>query len=467
MLGAAPAGAAELVTIEAPSRGNVDPAKVTFNGSDHPRRLRATVLLPDGYDGRREFPVLFLLHGVGDAYDTWPKPNRGDIRNTARGFPGVVVMPEGDRGFFANWWNGGRRGDPGWERYYLDELIPLVERRFRIRPGRRWHAIAGLSMGGLGSTYLATQRPDYFGSAATFSGFVSHQRPEVEVGLSLVGGVRYADIFGPQQGFYATGHNPSKLTDNLRHTRLYVTVGDGTPEPGVASESGTIVAGGLVEGALRPQSDELVAAARRSGVDTTYVPLRGVHDWPYWRRHLREAIAWDLFKPVAESPSRFTYSTVASVGRMWDFTYRFEKPPEEVVRFERLDPRLKGVGSGRVTVTNRNGCGFTAELPFDRPVPACPPLRQLRIAVRPVATRVGVRTTFRFGATVLTNGVSLGVRGAIVRFAGATARTDSRGRAAIVRRFRRPGSYTARVTKGGFRVGAATVRVLAQPAFTG
>ena len=33
-------------------------------------------------------------------------------------------------------------------------------------------------------------------------------------------------------GFYATGHNPSQLTDNLRHTRLYVTVGDGTPAEG-------------------------------------------------------------------------------------------------------------------------------------------------------------------------------------------------------------------------------------------
>ncbi len=33
--------------------------------------LRANVLLPDGYDGERSFPVLFLLHGLGDNYATW------------------------------------------------------------------------------------------------------------------------------------------------------------------------------------------------------------------------------------------------------------------------------------------------------------------------------------------------------------------------------------------------------------
>jgi len=55
-------------TIETPSV-NVDPAHAVFNGPP-PSVLKANVLLPDGYDGVRPFPVLFLLHGVGDSYDT-------------------------------------------------------------------------------------------------------------------------------------------------------------------------------------------------------------------------------------------------------------------------------------------------------------------------------------------------------------------------------------------------------------
>ena len=66
LVAAAPAQAAELVTVDTPSKNVAG-------------ELHANVLLPDGYDKERRYPVLFLLHGVGDAYDTWAKPDRGDI----------------------------------------------------------------------------------------------------------------------------------------------------------------------------------------------------------------------------------------------------------------------------------------------------------------------------------------------------------------------------------------------------
>jgi len=34
-------------------------------------------------------------------------------------------MPEADRGFYTDWFNGGRRGDPSWETYFLDTFIEL------------------------------------------------------------------------------------------------------------------------------------------------------------------------------------------------------------------------------------------------------------------------------------------------------------------------------------------------------
>ena len=119
-----------------------------------------------------------------------------------------------------------------------------------------------------------------FGSVASFSGFVQHQRPEVEVGLRAVGGVEYTDIFGPMEAFYATGHNPTRLAANLTRSRLYVTVGDGVPDLTAGSSPTAIVGGAAVEAGLRRQSEELVAAARAAGVDTTYRPLTGIHDWP-------------------------------------------------------------------------------------------------------------------------------------------------------------------------------------------
>jgi len=345
---AAPAQAAKLVTIDTPSR-HVE------------GKLKANVLLPDGYDGKRRFPVLFLLHGVGDAYDTWAKPERGDVRETAKGFPGIIVMPEGDRGFYTNWWNDGRRADPGWERYDLEELIPQIQRRYRVRRARRWHAIAGLSMGGMGATYLGGQRPDYFGSVASFSGFVSHQRAEAEYGLQYVGEVNYEDIFGPRDGFYATGHNPSRLTDNLRRTRVYLTVGDGTPAEGQVNPGAA-----LVETELRIQNDEFAAAAEESGVDLTYVPLNGIHDWPEWRRALGNAIEWGFFKKVPETATSWDLDTAMTWSRAWGFRFRFFEPPSELIHFSRRGRKLIGHGSGTVQVRTPSGRRAILKLPFER-----------------------------------------------------------------------------------------------------
>ena len=109
------------------------------------------------------------------------------------------------------------------------ELVPLVERRLPIRRGRRWHAIAGLSMGGEATMYYASQLPGYFGAAAAFSPPVSIQRPEWPTGFNTQG-QDYNTVFGDVGGFYATGHNPLALVANLRWTRLFVGVGDGTPQ---------------------------------------------------------------------------------------------------------------------------------------------------------------------------------------------------------------------------------------------
>jgi S-formylglutathione hydrolase FrmB len=320
------------------------------------------VLLPDGYSPKRRYPVLYLMHGHGDSYWSWFAPKNGDLVNTARSFPGIVVMPEGGQGWYTDWWNGGRRGDPGWESYHLDELIPLVERRLPIRRGRRWHAIAGLSMGGEATMYYASQRPGYFGSAAAFSPPVSIQRAEWPAAFNTQG-QDYNTVFGDVSGFYATGHNPLALVDNLRWTRLFVGVGDGTP---TTLDDATNLVGQAAERELRAHADEFVPAAQAIGANVTYDKRPGVHDWPYWRQYLKDAIAWGLFKPVATSPRSWTFKTVEQRSKAWGFSFKFAAAPEAVETLERSGGRLSGDGAGRVRVQAPSGCRFTATLPFDR-----------------------------------------------------------------------------------------------------
>jgi len=374
----ASAGAARIVTWQT-SSSFVDPSKAA-SGYNHPgaparpNALRVNVYLPDGYDARstRRYPVLFLLHGVGDAYDSWALPRQGEIMDVARGFDGIIVMPEADRGFYTNWWNGGRRGDPGWERYHLDELIPLVERRLPIRAGRRWRAIYGFSMGGMGAMFYGSQRPDYFGSAGSSQGVLSLQRPEFQAEPAFQAFIEQDRdaIFGdPQaQEFYWAGHNPARLVANLAHTRLYVAAGDGIPAAGENPGPGQVA-----EVEVRFQSEEFVAAVRQAGQTVTFRPQQGTHAWPSRRRHLTDAIRdWGLFKPVVEAPANWTYATVAQRGRAWGFEFVFAAPPNEVERFSLAGNVIRGQGSGVVRMRTPQGCRFTATLPFERTVPtAC------------------------------------------------------------------------------------------------
>lgn len=359
---AAPAQAGELVTIDVPSDGNVDAADVRWNGADHPRTLKANVLLPDGYRPDQPYPVLYLLHGVGDRWSSWV--DRGAAREILAGLPAIVVMPEADRGFYANWWNGGRRGRPAWERYYLEELIPHIERRYRIREGRRWHAVVGFSMGGFGATLLGSRLPDYFGSVATFSGFLSVRRPELDAGFEAFAGVPYTTIFGPRTGFYAEGHDPVALAGNLRQSRVFVTVGDGIASKGLGSGVGSVVLGGIAEAELRQQAEDFVAAARANGADLTYRPQSGVHDWPYWQDNLRDVLRWGLFEDVAESPPGWEYRTVSERGRAWGLRFAFRDPPPSVSTIRRAGDTYAAEGEGALEICGRDGLGFSRELPF-------------------------------------------------------------------------------------------------------
>ncbi len=373
----AAAGAARVVTWKGPGVAEsrfVDPSAApegSYNEppgvDERPNALRADVYLPSGYASHpdRRYPVLYLMHGQGDAFDSWPNPENGDLMRTARGFKGVIVMPEGDRGFYANWWNVGRRGSPAWERYHLDQLVPYVDGRLRIKPGRRWHAIAGLSMGGEGAMFYASQRPGYFGSAAAFSGPLSIQRPTFQQAFDFATGQSKEAIFGdPEaQEFYWSGHNPKSLVGNLRHTRLYVAAGDGVPDPARPEEL-TNTFGQAAEAELGQHAAEFADAAQAVGAEVTYRPHRGIHAWRYWRADLADAIDWGFFRRPPSPHRRWSYETVARRGTVWTVGFRFAEPPSEMIHFERDGARLRGTGSGRVVLRRAGSCSLKVELPF-------------------------------------------------------------------------------------------------------
>jgi len=134
------------------------------------------VYLPPGYEtSERSYPVLYLLHGSGDDQTGWVQ--FGEVLNItdkaiADGIatPMIIIMPDantGRRGYFND-----IKGDWNYEDFFFKELVPYVEKKFRIKGEKRYRAIAGLSMGGGGSFMYALHHPEMFSSSCPLSASV-------------------------------------------------------------------------------------------------------------------------------------------------------------------------------------------------------------------------------------------------------------------------------------------------------
>jgi S-formylglutathione hydrolase FrmB len=412
--GADMAEANQLVEITIPDRnGEIPPEWISYDGEP-----RAMVLLPDGYSPGKEYPLLILLAGANSSYLTWSGEKLGRIKTTAAGFPGIIVMPEGSTGYYADWWNNGKYGAPRWESYYMDEVIPQILERYRIRPGRRWHALAGVSMGGLGTAYLSGRLPGFFGSIGIISGVAStHLFPGFISAATLIGQAASGqpadpeDLYGPEESFYAYGHDPVRLAENQQHTRVFMAAGNGVPtDDGEPLTNLPLTDIPAEVGLARPASDSYAAALKAAGVDLTYEVHDGIHDFANFRPELRDAIAWDFFAPVEEHPANWVNDTVAARGRLWEFDYRFDSPPDRIVRFEQAGGRLHVSGAGTaVTLATDQGCRFHIDTPGTIRVPARP-CRRLKIRVKPRQVRTGRSVRLRVKVAPAVQGTKLRLR---------------------------------------------------------
>jgi diacylglycerol O-acyltransferase / trehalose O-mycolyltransferase / mycolyltransferase Ag85 len=254
------------------------------------RTAKVRLLTPKGWGSRRKgqrWPVLYLLHGCCDTYDSWTRETRIESMRPLRGV--LVVMPEaGDVGFYSDWRNDGRGGPPAWERFHLVELRRLLERGYGAGTRR---AVAGLSMGGLGAMAYAARHPGLFAAAASFSGLL-HPLADTRLLLGLFS--NYAPdpqaIWGEPAAQRKTwaAHDPTALASRLRGTRLFVSSGDGRPGP--FDRAGRSRDG--VEATVYRESRAFATRLRGLDVPATIDFYgRGIHDWPYWERELRRSLS--------------------------------------------------------------------------------------------------------------------------------------------------------------------------------
>jgi enterochelin esterase family protein len=153
---------------------------------DSQRRMH--VYTPPGYDGSSErYPVLYLLHGAGDEDSGWSTVGRAgfildNLLAESKAKPMIIVMPNGSMPRPANMptFTPGTTPSPEaaaamnalqdrFTNELMKEVIPNIEKNFRVLAEPKHRAIAGLSMGGGQTLRVITSNPDQFAQVAIWS----------------------------------------------------------------------------------------------------------------------------------------------------------------------------------------------------------------------------------------------------------------------------------------------------------
>ena len=235
-------------------------------------RKFAIYLPPDYATSERDYPVLYLLHGAGDNHTGWVQfgevlriADKAILDGSATAM--IIVMPDADtgqRGYFNN-----IKGDWRYEDFFFQELMPYVEKTYRIKKEKRFRAIAGLSMGGGGSFIYALRHPELFSSACPLSAYCGPlTMEEMKASKAWLGIENATDA---QMEAYFKKHSVLELVkdmpaDQKKAVRWFIDCGDDDF---------------LYEG------NSLVHIAMRKGeIPHEYRVRDGGHTWTYWRESL-------------------------------------------------------------------------------------------------------------------------------------------------------------------------------------
>ena len=161
--------------------------KVWYQSTTLSEQRRLHIYFPPGYDASKaKYPVFYLLHGGGDEDSGWSTIGRAgfildNLIAAKKAKPMIVVMPNGSlpRPPAVP----GTPPDPSvtlvlQERFsneLLKDIVPFVEKNYRVLPGNANRALAGLSMGGGQTLRVVANHPDQFAYVAVWSAGVNPQ----------------------------------------------------------------------------------------------------------------------------------------------------------------------------------------------------------------------------------------------------------------------------------------------------
>jgi len=223
------------------------------------------VYTPPGYEkSKSTYPTLYLLHGSGGNEAAWITLGSANVIldnaiADGKAKPMVIVMPFGHpepslQPSFQPAYSA--RDLQAFQKDLFDEIMPTVERTYRVAGQADKRAIAGLSMGGGQARLIGLSHLDTFKWVASFSGSFSGQA-----------GPLTADAIETQ--FAGLLEDPTVTNRDLR----LLFLGCGTLETQLLAQT-------------RLFTDTLA----KHQIKFTSVVAEGGHTWHVWRRNLRDLV---------------------------------------------------------------------------------------------------------------------------------------------------------------------------------
>ena len=216
---------------------------------------RLTVYTPYGYEAntKTKYPVLYLLHGAGGDEEAWSSMGRtaqilDNLIEKGLAKPMIVVMPNGNGNQPAAQTYGLPNAEMDWRdpatrnnyvKSLVEEIVPFIEKNYRVVAKKSHRAIAGLSMGGGHTISASGMYPGTFDYICPLS-MGAQRTPELDAQLQ---GIKKA---GYKLYWLACG-NTDFLFEN---------------------------------------ANELDKALTANGLEHTYYVSEGGHVWANWRLYL-------------------------------------------------------------------------------------------------------------------------------------------------------------------------------------
>ena len=236
--------------------GKVTP--ITYQSAAFGTERRYTVYTPPGYEtGTTKLPVLYLLHGHTNDDSSWTAIGKANLIADSlladgKIKPMIIVMPYGQLNAGVSASDAlGLDFQKTYEKQILTELIPAVEKNYRVLPDAMHRGMAGVSMGGMQAAFIGMNHPETFSSVGMWSAAVTGDPALLLSGLTAT-------------------------DDKVRHSFLYVQVAVGEKD----------------DLHLQPSSEGLDAVLTSLKIDHDFAETPGgTHSWLLWRGYLVDFLA--------------------------------------------------------------------------------------------------------------------------------------------------------------------------------